>query len=228
MGEKELQRGEVLETEETQETETKDPTGSVRAAEAQRVSEIRVETKEAGTGKTSRLVDPEDVNEVNHWLDEDDEYQEPYEVAAVKPKDLKVTFSLPPQIFTREVENIIIGRTGLLKKKSRARVGTKLPTKTDSRESVREARHRAKAMRAEVISEEESNDEYGAFSVQPRRWLMDTGSAFDLADEVLDTRPQAYAAETTYSQHSEWLVRGVEEIKGGCETTWNKHHSDCA
>eukprot|EP00971_Amphidinium_carterae_P133767 2649819-Amphidinium_carterae.1 len=38
-------------------------------------------------------------------------------------------------------------------------------------------------MRAEVISEREENDEYGAFSVQSRRWLMDTRSAFDLADK---------------------------------------------
>eukprot|EP00971_Amphidinium_carterae_P019757 389301-Amphidinium_carterae.1 len=55
MGERELQRGEVLEIGETQETGTKDPTGGVQAAEAQRVSETRVETKEAGTGKTMHL-----------------------------------------------------------------------------------------------------------------------------------------------------------------------------
>eukprot|EP00971_Amphidinium_carterae_P350587 6491635-Amphidinium_carterae.3 len=82
---------------------------------------------------------------------------------------------------------MIIGRTKLLKKKSRARVGTQSPSKTDSRESVREARHRAKAMRAEVMSEDEENNEYGAFSIQPRKWLMDTGSAFDLADKKFST-----------------------------------------
>eukprot|EP00971_Amphidinium_carterae_P113066 2239632-Amphidinium_carterae.1 len=132
-------------------------------------------------------VDPEDINEVNHWSDEDDEFQEPYEVAAVRHKDMKVTFSLQPEILTHEVENIIMGRTKLLKKKSRARVGTQSPSKADSRESVREARQRAKAMRAEVISEEGDNDEYGAFSIQPRKWLMDTGSAFDLADKRFST-----------------------------------------
>eukprot|EP00971_Amphidinium_carterae_P259546 5150045-Amphidinium_carterae.2 len=123
-------------------------------------------------------VDPEDVNEVNHWSDDEDEFEEPYEVAAARQKGKQVTFSLEPQIYTHEVENIIVGRTKLLKKKSRARVGTQTPSKTDSRESVREARHRAKAMRAEVISEGEENDEYGAFSVQSRRWLMDTGTVW--------------------------------------------------
>eukprot|EP00971_Amphidinium_carterae_P052533 1034095-Amphidinium_carterae.1 len=42
-------------------------------------------------------------------------------------------------------------------------------------------------MRAEVISEREESDEYEAFSVQSRRWLMDTGSAFDLADKRYST-----------------------------------------
>eukprot|EP00971_Amphidinium_carterae_P249700 4956164-Amphidinium_carterae.1 len=29
-------------------------------------------------------IDPEDINEVNHWSDDEDEFEEPYEVAAAR------------------------------------------------------------------------------------------------------------------------------------------------
>eukprot|EP00971_Amphidinium_carterae_P099094 1959528-Amphidinium_carterae.1 len=174
MGGRELQKEGDLVTEKDLGAETKVPIGRGQAAEVQRISGRQAEIKVAETRKTLHLLLSDAIHltmtiRVNHWSDDDDEFEEPYEVAAVRHKDTHVTFSLQPQIYTHEVENIIIGRTKLLKKKSRARIGTQTPSKADSKESVREAGHRAKAMRAEVISDGEENDEYGAFSVQSRR-----------------------------------------------------------
>eukprot|EP00971_Amphidinium_carterae_P062038 1228229-Amphidinium_carterae.6 len=80
-----------------------------------------------------------EVNDVCPWSEDEEENssEEAAEVADVNPKDRKVSFELKPQIFTHEIEHLVPGKTKLLLKKSKAKVGTRVPERKSAKDSER-------------------------------------------------------------------------------------------